>query len=273
MKIIVDDSKCISCGLCADICPIGLIFIRKKTNKPVSFRGSENFCIKCGHCVAICPKSVFSTPFMDTENCEKIDYSTIPSFKQIEIFLKSRRSIRKFKSEKVPNETIKSIIATTDYAPAGHNLKLLNWLIIQQESKLIECKENIVEWMRETITSNPDFSKMLHLQNVVAAYEKNDDRILRSAPQIAVVYSEADNNIATMNANIALTYFELLLYSNNIGACWAGYFHLASMYSSKFLKSLNLPNNAKCCGAMLFGYSEHKFVKIPLRKESNITFC
>lgn len=46
----VDEKKCISCGACISICPVGAIkFVNGKAHI------DPNICVKCGGCEQICP--------------------------------------------------------------------------------------------------------------------------------------------------------------------------------------------------------------------------
>jgi len=54
----IDESKCTSCMLCADICTNSQVIVQNKTGKP-EFRYS-NRCIGCGHCMAFCPQGAIS---------------------------------------------------------------------------------------------------------------------------------------------------------------------------------------------------------------------
>ena len=46
----VDETKCIGCGACASICPVGAI---KLVNGKAQINAKK--CIKCGSCAQFCP--------------------------------------------------------------------------------------------------------------------------------------------------------------------------------------------------------------------------
>jgi len=46
-------------------------------------------------------------------------------------FLRSRRSIRRFKSDPIPDSVIKSILTTATYAPSAHNLQPWRFAIVK----------------------------------------------------------------------------------------------------------------------------------------------
>lgn len=57
--IVIDDSKCKACYLCADVCPKKLIKISDKTNKLgdkiVEFCDEKGECLGCAICATRCP--------------------------------------------------------------------------------------------------------------------------------------------------------------------------------------------------------------------------
>jgi len=47
----INQEKCIGCGSCVDVCPVGAIFM--KNGKAVV---DQDKCIHCGKCLNVCPK-------------------------------------------------------------------------------------------------------------------------------------------------------------------------------------------------------------------------
>ncbi len=53
MPPVIDDSKCISCGTCADVCPLDVFYGSKENDIPVVQYPDE--CWHCNSCVLECP--------------------------------------------------------------------------------------------------------------------------------------------------------------------------------------------------------------------------
>lgn len=77
---------------------------KKGVNGPISIRPQE--CIACGHCVAICPNSALD--HIKSPLTEQTVLNTFPVLNSdiAEQFIRSRRSIRCFKNQKVPREQL-----------------------------------------------------------------------------------------------------------------------------------------------------------------------
>ena len=49
-EIIVDNDKCIGCGECVDICPVGVYELQDEKSVPVN----AEECVGCESCVEVC---------------------------------------------------------------------------------------------------------------------------------------------------------------------------------------------------------------------------
>ncbi|MCS7131658.1 MAG: NADH-quinone oxidoreductase subunit I [Hadesarchaea archaeon] len=56
-KPVVDKEMCISCGLCAKVCPTDAITLDEKTGKPRIWLAR---CIFCGRCAEVCPRKAIT---------------------------------------------------------------------------------------------------------------------------------------------------------------------------------------------------------------------
>ena len=58
-----NEKRCKTCGLCADACPLGIIYVNTD-RVMVNGRGcaelKENKCIGCKSCVTVCPDAAIS---------------------------------------------------------------------------------------------------------------------------------------------------------------------------------------------------------------------
>src|SRR5512147_1088145 len=127
----IDRKKCAGDGICATVCPIGIIEFNNETPKPVT--DAEQRCISCGHCVAACPTGALSHRAMRPEECRPYNRALSITSEQAGQFLTSRRSIRVYETKEVERSTLKSLIAIARYAPTGMNSQPVNWMVISGE--------------------------------------------------------------------------------------------------------------------------------------------
>ena len=270
MSLSVDDAKCTRCGICVKECPPRIIEMIDPKALPTVIPDQAERCIVCGHCVSVCPFAAISLDTMKPEDCAPVTKELMPTAEQVEYLLKSRRSIRCYKSEPVPHALLARLIDTARCAPSGHNSQPLHWLVIEDPREIKRLSALVIEWMRLLVRKSPRVIELFHFDLFVNAWERGEDRVLRGAPHVIVVHAPKDTSMAQENCAIALTYLELAAYSQGLGTCWAGYFMAAATSFPALINELALPGGHKCFGAMIVGYPEHKFKLIPLRNEPSI---
>ena len=267
----VDEDKCAQDGICALVCPGGLIEF-EKGQFPVPVPEAEEVCIACGHCVAACPTGSLSHRSMRAEDCPPVRKDLFLSPEQCEHFLRSRRSIRAYRKKPVPREEISRLIETARYAPSGHNSQCAEWLVLSDRDELHRLSEVVAEWMRWMIKKIPEIAQLMHMDRVVARWEAGKDVILRDAPTVIVAHAEQDNRMAPATCTIALAYLELAATSMGLGCCWAGYFMAAATGFPPMIEALPLPQGHQCFGAMMVGYPKVAYHRLPMRNAPSITW-
>ena len=270
---LVDHDKCNFCGMCVAECSPRIIEMERAQALPFIIEDGEERCRKCGHCVAVCPTAAVSIDIMKAEECAPLNRELLPTAEQVELLLKSRRSIRSYKDKSVLRETLQKLIDIARYAPSGHNTQPVRWLIVEDLKETRRLAGLVAEWMRSIVEVNPQGAADWGFDRLVDAWDRGEDMILRGAPHIVVAHAdEVYGSLGETASVIAMTYLELAAYSLDLGACWAGYFQVACGAYPPLTEALELPQGHRVYAAMMVGYPRNKFSCIPLRNEPEISW-
>lgn len=267
----VNQQSCNKDGICAAVCPAGLIDFQKG-ECPTPIAEAEEVCIRCGHCVAVCPTASLSHREMSMEKCPSIQKELHLSIAQCEQFLRARRSIRTYKEQSVPKNELLKLIDLARYAPTGHNTQSVEWLVLGSRDELKHLAGITVDWMRWMLDNMSEIALSLHLDRAIRRWEEGKDIILRDAPIVIVTHAAKDDLIARTSSTIALSYLELAATSMGLGCCWAGFFHAAATNFPPMMEALPLPEGHQSMGSMMVGYPRFSYHRLPLRKPPGITW-
>lgn len=274
----VDQKKCVQCGLCAKICPMGVIAMENQRPKVV-----KQFCLSCGHCVAICPQGALDhakAPLanqLPLENTATLDADTAYHF------LRSRRSIRDYQPKSIPREKILQLLDIARFALTHSNLQRVAYHIIDDPNLLSAITTVGYKWIEEQIEKvvpdTPLVAELVDVKaemvNVVDNYRRDGRNVvLWNAPCLIVAIT--DQNLSTVgrdNAHFALTYAQLYAPSLGLGTCWAGVIEAsaASGYNP-LLQLLNLPENKCVAGALMVGYPQYRYKRLVDRDPLQVTW-
>ncbi|MBU1565972.1 MAG: nitroreductase family protein [Proteobacteria bacterium] len=281
MKLLqIDENTCDQDGLCAAICPAGLIGF-SPGQFPESVADAEDVCIRCGHCVAVCPSGSLSHREMAAALCPPVRKELLPTAEQCEHFLRNRRSIRNFKQESISREELQRLIEVARYAPSGHNSQGVKWLVLGNRDDLHRLAGIVADWMRVMLERMPEFARSLFMDKTLARWDQGIDGILRNAPTLVITFAEKDDRMAQTTCTIALSHLELTATAMGLGCCWAGFFNAAASNFLPLREALALPVDQQVFGAMMVGHPRFEYHRLPLRtppgnflatlKESNST--
>lgn len=143
-----------------------------------------------------------------------------------------RRSIRKFKNERVSEENIKSLVDAALLAPSGKNAKPCEIFVVQDKvkiEKLAACKDGPTE-------------------------------ALKTAPLAIVVAANPEkSDVWAVDAAIAATHILLEVEALGLGCCWIQIMNRRSgqlMADSQVKKLLNIPSTLSVLCVMAIGVKD-----------------
>jgi len=178
-------------------------------------------------------------------------------------FLRSRRSVRRFKPDPVPDTVIERILATATYAPSAHNRQPWRFVVIKNTDVKPRLAKALTDKMR--LDMQAEDSSESEIEKRVA----NSLRRIDEAPVIIMFCRDTtDVRINTPEETImniqstALAGLQLLLaaHAEGLGGNWICW----PLYAAKETQSvLELPENWEPQAMILVGYSNEQ----PKQKE------
>jgi nitroreductase/NAD-dependent dihydropyrimidine dehydrogenase PreA subunit len=267
----INRQSCNKDGICSAVCPANLIH-QSPGEYPSAIADAEVLCIRCGHCVAACPSRSLVHAEMPLADFTEVKPELFLSPEQCEQFVRSRRSIRNYRDKEVPRETLQKLIEVARYAPTGHNSQTVEWLVLSDRDELNKLIVIVGEWMRWMLANMTEFALSMHMDKALERMEEGADVALRGAPVVIVAHAPKEDPMAPSSCTIALTSLELAATSMGLGGCWAGYFNAAVNNFPPMYEALGLPDGHQCFGAMMIGYPQFRYHRMPERKTPSITW-
>jgi nitroreductase/NAD-dependent dihydropyrimidine dehydrogenase PreA subunit len=268
----IDQDKCHKDGLCAAVCPRGIIHIETGRSFPSPTEEAEELCIGCGHCSAICPHQALQLQNASSAPPDPFDRNKLPTAEQLNQLIRGRRSIRTYKKNAVARETMSEIISLARYAPTARNSQMLQWLVIDNAQKLRSLKNHIKDWMQNMLDNNDPSAIAYGFDTILAAFARGVDPILRDAPGLVILLAPTAYPMGLIDSTIAATTFELIAASRSIGTCWAGYFMMGAKAWAPLRQELMLPEGHQLTAALMVGYPKFSYTTLPERNAPVITW-
>jgi len=257
----IDLSLCNKDGLCISECP-AFLFERGKNKFPVVVPEAAERCILCGHCIAVCTTGAISLAGQHPNELVPLDPALEILPEAAEQFMRSRRSVRRFRDKPVDKDMVRRCIDTARYAPSGINTQPVNWIVVEDPDLMV----TLVDLTAKSLRRLPYFMPYLN------AWDQGIDLILRNAPQLVVAHAPKGGMDNTTNCVVALAHFDLAAHALGLGTCWAGLFTHAAGRSKSIASALCIPESHKIYGALMLGRPKYGFKRLPERKHPPVRF-
>jgi nitroreductase/NAD-dependent dihydropyrimidine dehydrogenase PreA subunit len=290
---IIDEKKCTGCGECAYICPKDTIYIDNKKAKL-----NENECMLCSHCYALCRFNAISfdgdlqkITFESFKYKEKILNSKDISPENFINAVRSRRSIRKYKNEKIDDELIRDILEFAVTAPSGSNCQEWKFTVLNDRDKVwnlaVEIKKFFVKINRLASNRLIRYLSVLFMGRTLIDYynghyntvdraikqsEAGIDLLFHGAPCLIIVHGPMDGSTPTEDAAYASYNICMLAHFLNLGTCFIGFAVEALNRRPEIKAKLNINKKDIIHSVIIIGKPDINFKKHSLRKKYKVSY-
>jgi nitroreductase len=162
--------------------------------------------------------------------------------------LKTRRSVRKFKTEQVPREKLAELLEVASWAPTGKGLQNPLIVAVQEKATLDKLRRMNAEVLGADIDP------------------------YHGAPSIVLVFSPTDGSTYVEDASSVLTYICAAAHALGIASCWIN--RERQMFESEEGKKLQaewgVPEKYAGIGAIAIGFQDGDDPKAKARKEDYV---
>jgi nitroreductase len=180
--------------------------------------------------------------------------------------IQSRRSIRKFKSNEVPDHTIKELLDAARLAPSGSNLQATRFVVIKspvERMKLKECTPLpfvahapviIACCIDKEAMGNTQvrYRELMEAQAFVGTPLADDPTLMEAAAKRRSSMDQATiKAYLTLNAAIAIEHIVLRAVDLGLGSCWIMMFD-----SAKTKSMLELGDRYEVIALLPIGYPD-----------------
>jgi len=171
-------------------------------------------------------------------------------------FLRTRRSIRRFKPGSVPASVIERILETATYAPSAHNLQPWRFVMVETDIAKTKLGQALTSKMRVDMTAEgapqADIEK-----RVTTSLRRIDEApviILFCRDVTAIRKDEPEEHMMAIQS-VALAGLQLLLsaHAEGLGGNWICW----PLYAQETVRNvLNLPETWEPQGMVFIGYAD-----------------
>lgn len=259
--VTIDRTRCRKDYACISVCPRRL-FREGADGFPEPVEWMDESCIECGHCLGVCPHAALTLNGVAPEECPVVERRGPLAFEVADYLMRGRRSVREFKEEPIAPGVFDWLLDTARWAPSAGNEQPVHLTVVEGRAKTRGLAELVVDWMRGLGAD--------YVQDVIAAWDDGEDRVLCDAPHLVVAHAPDGTLNPAGDCIIAITTIELAAHVLGAGACWAGFFTRAATMYAPLIDAFALPEGHKVRAALMLGMPRYRYHRVPPRHEPRV---
>lgn len=185
--------------------------------------------------------------------------------------IRNRRSVRAYRPEGLPRETLEAVLEAGRYAPSGGNNQTSHFMVLESPALLMELarlveREFAAMELREDLYSS--------LKSSIAQSKRGGYVFHYGAPVLVVLANRKGYGNAMADCSVALENMMLAAASLGVGSCWINQLHWLDENHAvrRYLEERGLGPDETVCGAVSLGYPAEE-LRPPLPRKGNpVTF-
>lgn len=253
LDFLVNQERCTRCGQCVADCPAQVITMAAG-DTPTIPAAMEAACYRCQHCFTLCPTGAVSILGLKTEESHPLA-GNYPDPGQLEILMKGRRSVRRYKEENLDPALLQQLLEVAWHAPTGVNCRSLLLTVVDDRIKMAQLRDEVLSGLAEVVKAKALPAGRESFADFVRLWEEERvDILFRGAPHLLVASVPSTVKTPLPDCLIALSYFELLAQAYGVGTLWDG---LAKRAIDELVpsvrKTLGIPDDHLIGYVMAFG--------------------
>lgn len=262
-KLVINEEKCIHCGLCEKTCWNGALKLTGENRTPTmvitEITDEWHLCWECQRCLAVCPTGALSICGKDP--ADSLPREMIPSPESVEALIANRRSCRSFQQKNVDKDLIYDILFTCGNSPTGSCNQIMEFTVIDDIDVMKEFTSLLQKEMFEKLEEgiHPprfDFDDMAMIKS---RYDAGEEFCFRGAPHLLVAHAPIGKGEWVFDTGIALGYAELLMETNGLGFIYVSTPWAALQICPKTRAFLQIPDNHYISCPVGFGWPAYHF--------------
>ena len=188
------------------------------------------------------------------------------TLKDIIEIIKTRRSVREYKEDAIPDEDIEFLIDCARFAPTGFNAQPWKFMVVKNK----DTKREISERGKKTLLPmiEPLKDKTQKIEDFIVYLKTEGTDLFYDAPVLVIILGNENAMTTDYDCSMAAQTMMLAAHSKGIGSCWIGAAQHALMEKG-FLKELGVPDGYKVVAPLIFGYPKGE-TEMPEKNEPEV---
>ncbi|MEW5909091.1 MAG: nitroreductase family protein [Thermodesulfobacteriota bacterium] len=292
---LINEERCIGCGLCVRVCPKDTISM---VDGKAKVTGIES--LACGHCAAVCPESAIQVTEIDES---PLSYTTFDEDRrwlkhgefdtaQLVRLMRSRRSCRNYREKPVERKLLEDLVKIGITAPSGTNSQEWTFTILPARDRVVALGKEIMLYYKElNRLAEKTWLRLLmkiigkkeldwYYKNYYAAvkegiseWEKSGrERLFHGASAAILVACRPGASCPAEDALLATENILLAAHTMGLGTCLIGFAVSAIRQKPSIKISLGIPPEETVYSVIALGWPDETYFRLAGRRKPIMRF-